>query len=59
MAWYSSSQSPFAADMDAPPGGGFAVNAFLPAGDTVFRTGIRRGGMAGLARGLALAADVL
>jgi len=24
LAWYSSSESPFAADMDAPPGGGFA-----------------------------------
>ena len=29
LAWYSSSESPFAADMDAPPGGGFAVNVFL------------------------------
>jgi predicted dithiol-disulfide oxidoreductase (DUF899 family) len=38
MEWYSSSQSPFGADMDAPPGGGFAVNAFLRDGDTVYRT---------------------
>jgi len=38
MAWYSSSESPFAADMDAPPGGGFAVNVLLRDGDTVYRT---------------------
>jgi predicted dithiol-disulfide oxidoreductase (DUF899 family) len=38
MEWYSSSQSPFAADMDAPPGGGFVVNVFLRDGDTVHRT---------------------
>ncbi|HET9891971.1 MAG TPA: DUF899 family protein [Mycobacterium sp.] len=38
MDWYSSSQSPFAADMDAPPGGGFGVNVFLRDGDTVYRT---------------------
>ncbi len=40
MDWYSSSQSPFGADVDAPPGGGFAVNVFLrdPATDTVYRT---------------------
>jgi predicted dithiol-disulfide oxidoreductase (DUF899 family) len=38
MEWYSSSQSPFAADMDAPPGGGFGVNVFLRDGDTVYRT---------------------
>src|ERR1700761_476724 len=29
MTWFSSSESPFAADMDAPPGGGFGVNVFL------------------------------
>src|SRR3984957_2460983 len=28
MAWYSSSDSPFAADVDAPPGEGFGVNVF-------------------------------
>lgn len=38
MDWYSSSQSTFGADMDAPPGGGFAVNVFLRDGDTVYRT---------------------
>jgi predicted dithiol-disulfide oxidoreductase (DUF899 family) len=38
MAWYSSSESPFAADVDAPPGGGFGVNVFLRDGDTVYRT---------------------
>ena len=40
MTWYSSSDSPFGADVDAPPGGGFAVNVFLrDAGtDTVYRT---------------------
>jgi predicted dithiol-disulfide oxidoreductase (DUF899 family) len=38
MEWYSSSESPFAAEMDAPPGGGFAVNVFLRDGDTVYRT---------------------
>src|SRR6202161_3018720 len=38
MEWYSSSQSPFAADMDAPAGGGFGVNVFLRDGDTVYRT---------------------
>lgn len=42
MEWYSSSESPFAADVDAAPGTGFAVNVFLrcagPSGDTVFRT---------------------
>jgi predicted dithiol-disulfide oxidoreductase (DUF899 family) len=38
MQWYSSSQSPFGADMDAPPDGGFAVNVFLRDGDTVYRT---------------------
>lgn len=43
MAWYSSADSPFGADVDAPPGGGFAVNVFLRATaadgtDAVFRT---------------------
>ena len=30
--------SPFGADMGAPPGGGFQVNVFLRVGDTVYRT---------------------
>ncbi|OBK71984.1 DUF899 family protein [Mycobacterium sp. 1274761.0] len=43
MEWYSSSESSFGADVDAPPGGGFAVNVFLratdPSGeDVVYRT---------------------
>ncbi|MEW2359432.1 DUF899 family protein [Spirillospora sp. NPDC029432] len=38
MDWYSTAGSPFGADMDAPPGGGFAVNVFLRDGDTVYRT---------------------
>jgi predicted dithiol-disulfide oxidoreductase (DUF899 family) len=38
MDWYSSSESSFAADVDAPPDGGFAVNVFLRDGDTVYRT---------------------
>lgn len=38
MEWYSSSESPFGADVGAPPGGGFAVNVFLRDGDTVYRT---------------------
>ncbi|BBY81293.1 DUF899 family protein [Mycolicibacterium pulveris] len=43
MDWYSSSLSSFGADVDAPPGGGFAVNVFLKAtapsgGDAVYRT---------------------
>ena len=38
MDWYSSSESSFAADVDAPAGGGFAVNVFLRDGDTVYRT---------------------
>jgi predicted dithiol-disulfide oxidoreductase (DUF899 family) len=42
MDWYSSSESSFGADVDAPPGGGFAVNVFLriadSAGETVYRT---------------------
>ena len=43
MEWYSSSQSPFAADMDAPPGGGFGVNVFLRDGDTATAHGARTG----------------
>lgn len=38
MEWYSTSDSPFGADVDAPPDGGFAVNVFLRDGDRVFRT---------------------
>ena len=38
MDWYSSSESPFATDVGAPPGAGFAVNVFLRHGDTVYRT---------------------
>lgn len=38
MEWYSSSNSPFATDVDAPPDGGFAVNVFLRDGDAVYRT---------------------
>ncbi|MGW8725202.1 DUF899 domain-containing protein [Streptomyces sp. NPDC055808] len=38
MTWYSTANSPFGADVDAPPGGGFALNVFLRDGDTVYRT---------------------
>lgn len=38
MTWYSTANSPFGADVDAPAGGGFAVNVFLRDGDTVYRT---------------------
>lgn len=38
MPWYSSAGTTFSADMDAPPGGGFAVNVLLRDGDRVFRT---------------------
>lgn len=38
MDWYSTANSPFGADMDAPAGGGFAVNVFLRDGDAVYRT---------------------
>jgi predicted dithiol-disulfide oxidoreductase (DUF899 family) len=38
MEWYSTADSPFGADVGAPPGGGFAVNVFLRDGDTVYRT---------------------
>jgi predicted dithiol-disulfide oxidoreductase (DUF899 family) len=38
MTWYSTANSPFGADVGAPPAGGFAVNVFLRDGDTVYRT---------------------
>jgi len=38
MDWFSSSDSSFGADVDAPPGDGFAFNVFLRDGDTVYRT---------------------
>jgi predicted dithiol-disulfide oxidoreductase (DUF899 family) len=38
MTWYSSADSPFGADVDAPAGGGFAINVFLRQGDRVYRT---------------------
>jgi predicted dithiol-disulfide oxidoreductase (DUF899 family) len=38
MPWYSTANSPFGADVGAPPDGGFAVNVFLRDGDTVHRT---------------------
>jgi predicted dithiol-disulfide oxidoreductase (DUF899 family) len=38
MTWYSTADSSFGADVDAPAGGGFAVNVFLRDGDTVYRT---------------------
>ena len=38
MTWYSSSESSFGADVDAPPGAGFGVNVFLRDGDKVYRT---------------------
>src|ERR1700722_1639756 len=38
MTWYSTANSPFGADVGAPPGGGFEVNMFLRDGDTVYRT---------------------
>lgn len=38
MDWYSTADSPFGADMGAPPDAGFAVNVFLRVGDTVYRT---------------------
>lgn len=38
MTWYSTSNSPFGADMGAPENGGFQVNVFLRDGDTVYRT---------------------
>lgn len=38
MDWYSTANSPFGADMGAPPDGGFQLNVFLRVGDTVYRT---------------------
>ncbi|WP_460810872.1 DUF899 domain-containing protein [Microlunatus endophyticus] len=38
MDWFSTVDSPFGTDVDAPPGGGFGVNVFLRDGDTVYRT---------------------
>ncbi|MGQ1796002.1 DUF899 domain-containing protein [Kocuria oceani] len=38
MDWYSTADSPFGADVGAPPGGGFALNVFFRDGDTVYRT---------------------
>lgn len=38
MPWYSAAGSSFGEDVDAEPGGGFAVNVFLRDGDTVYRT---------------------
>src|SRR5215218_1943139 len=38
MDWYSTANSPFGADVGAPPGGGFQLNVFLRVGDTVYRT---------------------
>lgn len=37
MAWYSTAESPFGADMDAPQGGGFGVNVFLRQDEKVYR----------------------
>ena len=38
MEWYSTADSPFGADVDAPPSAGYAVDVFLRDGDTVYRT---------------------
>jgi predicted dithiol-disulfide oxidoreductase (DUF899 family) len=38
MPWYSTANSPFGADVGAPPGGGFGLNVFLRDGGTVYRT---------------------
>lgn len=38
MTWYSTADSPAGADVDAPLGGGFALNLFRRVGDTVYRT---------------------
>ncbi|MCV7191349.1 DUF899 domain-containing protein [Mycolicibacterium brumae] len=38
LPWYSTANSPFGADVGAPPRAGFAVNVFLRDGDRVFRT---------------------
>jgi predicted dithiol-disulfide oxidoreductase (DUF899 family) len=38
MEWYSTANSPFGADVDAPKDGGFGVNVFLRDGEKVYRT---------------------
>lgn len=38
MTWYSTTDSPFGADVGAPSGGGFAMNVFLRDDETVYRT---------------------
>lgn len=38
MAWYSTANSPFGADVGSPPGRQFALNVFLRHGDRVYRT---------------------
>ena len=38
MDWYSTADSPFGADVGAPPKAGYALNVFLRDGDTVYRT---------------------
>jgi predicted dithiol-disulfide oxidoreductase (DUF899 family) len=38
MTWYSTANSAFGADVDAPPAGGFGVNVFLRDGRSVYRT---------------------
>jgi len=38
MTWYSTANSSFGADIDAPPGGGFGVKVFLRERDNVYRT---------------------
>ncbi len=38
MAWCSTADSSLGADIDEPPGGGFAMNVFLRDGETVYRT---------------------
>jgi len=44
MTWYSTANSPFGADVGAPPGGGFAVNVFLRDGTTCDRPWCHRDG---------------
>jgi predicted dithiol-disulfide oxidoreductase (DUF899 family) len=38
MSWYSTANSPFGADVGAPPRAGFALNVFLRDGEDVYRT---------------------
>ncbi|QUD83486.1 DUF899 family protein [Gordonia polyisoprenivorans] len=38
MEWFSAAGTDFGAEMDAAPGGGFAVNVFMRDGDRVYRT---------------------